>query len=34
MVVAALAIERGPTLATHDHGFARFGGLRWTDPLS
>ena len=32
--LAALAIERGLTLATHDHGFARFGGLRWTDPLS
>ena len=30
---AALAIERGLTLATHDHGFARFAGLRWTDPL-
>ena len=32
--LAALAIERGLTLATHDHGFGRFRGLRWTDPLS
>ena len=31
--LAALAIERGLTLATHDHGFARFGNLRWVDPL-
>ena len=31
--LAALAIERGLTLATHDHGFGRFRGLRWTDPL-
>lgn len=32
--LAALAIERGLTLATHDHGFARFAGLRWVDPLT
>ncbi len=32
--LAALAIERGLTLATHDHGFARFRGLRWTDPFA
>ena len=32
--LAALAIERGLTLATHDHGFARFAGLRWIDPLT
>jgi len=31
--LAALAIERGLTLATHDHGFGRFVGLRWVDPL-
>jgi len=31
--LAALAIERGLMLATHDHGFARFRGLRWLDPL-
>lgn len=32
--VAALAIENGMVLATHDHGFARFAGLRWEDPLA
>ena len=32
--LAAVAIERGLTLATHDHGFARFHGLRWMDPLA
>ena len=32
--LAALAIERGLTLATRDHGFARFANLRWVDPLS
>jgi hypothetical protein len=31
--LAALAIEHGLTLCTHDHSFARFGGLRWIDPL-
>lgn len=31
--LAALAIEHGLTLCTHDHGFARFEGLRWMDPL-
>ena len=31
--LAALAIERGLVLATHDHGFARFHNLRWIDPL-
>lgn len=31
--LAALAIEHGLTLCTHDHGFARFGRLAWTDPL-
>ncbi|MGH3666301.1 MAG: TA system VapC family ribonuclease toxin [Egibacteraceae bacterium] len=32
--LAALAIEHGLTLCTHDHGFARFGRLGWIDPLS
>ncbi len=31
--LAALAIERGLVLATHDHGFGRFRNLRWVDPL-
>jgi uncharacterized protein len=31
--IAALAIEHGLTLATHDHGFRRFTGLRVVDPL-
>ncbi len=32
--LAAIAIEHGLTLATHDHGFARFQGLSWNDPLT
>ncbi|MFN8186155.1 MAG: TA system VapC family ribonuclease toxin [Gaiellales bacterium] len=32
--VAALAIEHGLVLATHDHGFRRFTGLRVVDPLT
>jgi uncharacterized protein len=32
--IAALAIEHGLTLATHDHGFRRFSGLRVVDPLT
>jgi uncharacterized protein len=32
--LAALAIEHGLTLCSRDHGFARFGRLSWTDPLS
>jgi toxin-antitoxin system PIN domain toxin len=32
--LAALAIEHGATLCSHDHDFARFAGLRWVDPLS
>ena len=32
--LAALAIEHGATLASSDHDFARFGGLRWMDPLA
>ena len=31
--LAAVAIEAGAGLATHDRGFARFPGLRVTDPL-
>ncbi|MGQ0849307.1 MAG: TA system VapC family ribonuclease toxin [Actinomycetota bacterium] len=31
--LAALAIEHGLTLATHDHGFGRFANLTWEDPL-
>lgn len=32
--LAALAIEHGLVLATHDRGFARFEGLRWERPLA
>jgi hypothetical protein len=32
--LAALAIEHGLALATHDHGFRRFAGLRVVDPLA
>lgn len=32
--LAALAMEHGCELATADHGFARFPGLRWRHPLS
>jgi hypothetical protein len=31
--LAALAIEHGAELCSHDADFARFEGLRWTDPL-
>jgi toxin-antitoxin system PIN domain toxin len=31
--LAALAIEHGLVLASHDHGFRRFSGLRFVDPL-
>ena len=31
--IAALAIEHGLVLASHDRGFRRFAGLRVTDPL-
>lgn len=31
--LAALAIEHGLTLISTDGDFARFPGLRWTDPL-
>lgn len=32
--LAAVAIEHGLELCSHDHGFARFTGLRWSNPLS
>jgi len=31
--VAALAIEHGLVLASHDHGFRRFAGVRTVDPF-
>jgi toxin-antitoxin system PIN domain toxin len=31
--LAALAIEHGATLCSHDNDFSRFAGLRWEDPL-
>ena len=31
--LAALAMEHGLILSTADHGFARFGSLRWENPL-
>jgi len=31
--LAALAIEHGLTLCSADGDFARFGGLRWSNPL-
>ena len=31
--LAAIALEHGATIATRDHGFARFKGLRWLDPM-
>jgi len=32
--IAALAIEHGLVLASHDHGFRRFSKLRVVDPLA
>ncbi len=32
--IAALTIEYGGELQTNDRGFARFPGLRWTNPLA
>ena len=32
--LAALAIEHGLVLASHDHGFRRFSGLRTLDPIA
>lgn len=33
-VVAAIALEHGATLYTTDRDFARFPGLKWTNPLA
>ncbi|HUA74993.1 MAG TPA: type II toxin-antitoxin system VapC family toxin [Solirubrobacteraceae bacterium] len=32
--LAALAMEHGATLCSHDNDFSRFPGLRWEDPLT
>ena len=32
--IAALGIEHGLVLASHDSGFRRFSGLRLIDPLA
>ena len=32
--LAAIAIEHGAEMCSCDNDFARFSGLRWTDPLS
>jgi len=32
--IAALAIEHGLVLASHDHGFRRFARLRMVDPIA
>jgi toxin-antitoxin system PIN domain toxin len=32
--LAALAIEHGATLCSHDNDYSRFPGLRWVDPLA
>lgn len=32
--LAAIAIEHGATLCTTDRDFARFPGLRWTNPIT
>lgn len=32
--LAALAIEHGATLCSHDNDFSRFKGLDWVDPLA
>ena len=32
--IAALAIEHGLVLASHDHGFRRFARLRFADPIA
>lgn len=32
--LAALAIEYGATLCSHDRDFSRFDGLSWQDPLA
>jgi hypothetical protein len=33
-VIAAIALEHGATLCTTDRDFARFPGLKWTNPLA
>jgi toxin-antitoxin system PIN domain toxin len=33
-VLAAIAIEHGATLCTTDRDFARFPGLKWTNPIA
>jgi toxin-antitoxin system PIN domain toxin len=33
-VLAAIAVEHGATLYTTDRDFARFGELRWTNPIA
>lgn len=33
-VVAAIALEHGATLCTTDRDFARFPGIKWTNPLA
>jgi uncharacterized protein len=33
-VLAAIALEHGGTLCTADRDFARFPGLRWTNPIA
>ena len=32
--LAALAIEHGGTIASRDHDFGRFRGVKWMDPLA
>jgi toxin-antitoxin system PIN domain toxin len=32
--LAAIALEHGATVATRDRGFARFGDVRWLDPIA
>jgi hypothetical protein len=32
-VLAAIALEHGATVCTTDRDFARFAGLRWTNPV-
>lgn len=32
--LAALAVEHGGTVASSDHDFGRFAGVRWLDPLA
>lgn len=33
-VLAAIALEHGATLCTTDRDFARFPGIKWTNPLA